>query len=351
MTRRGLSIAILTLGSALATACGDDGSAGSGTDGSSSGEPSTSNTPTSAADGSSSAADDSTGAATQGTTTTDAPGSCTGTCAPVIPAGWTGPVKVGGNAVDCNGGFADPAGAFFTDFDPGEDSCTCDCQPVDAACAETIEVQVWGEGGCAGDPDYTFDLGLTACTPFEGPFPPPLADEGAAEILSQDFVAVGAVVVDSGTCEGTASFNEGGFADSVQLCAPTAEPSMCESGGPCIADNSDVCIWQEGEHDCPDGYADATTAYSGSDDQRECGTCDCGAPTGLCNAVVTLQTDACGGGVDLTNADCVNTGASAVTSATYDPGMPAISCGGGTGTAPISGTVEPSGPVTICCAG
>jgi hypothetical protein len=342
--RWGAWLAVLLIGSA----CGDDASSG-GTAGTSTGEPSsTTNNPTTNAESSSS----STGADGSGSSTTTGsptgPSSCSGTCAPEVPAGWTGPVKVGNNAVDCNGGFADPAGAFFTDFDPGEKECMCDCQAGDAACADTVEVQVYGDTGCVGEPDYTFDLGMTACTPFEGPFPPALDDMGGAATLSMDFFTIGPVVVD-GACEGTAMFNEGGFLDSVQLCAPTAEPSLCDDGGPCIADNSDVCVWQEGEQECPDGYPVATLGYSGSNDERECGACDCGTASGVCDSSIALQTDACGAGTTVTNADCINSGAGAITAATYDPGTALFECSGGTGTAPISGTVEPTDPITICC--
>lgn len=343
MKRWGAWLAVLVLGSA----CGDDGSAG-GTDGSSSGDPSSTNDVTTDAQTSSSSSAADEDSSSSGNFTTVGPSSCSGTCAPPIPAGWDGPVKAGENAVDCNGGFADPAGAFFTDFDAGEDTCTCDCQPVDATCAATVEVQWFGDGGCAGTPDYVADVDATACFTFPGPFPAALDDDGAATTLSMDFVTIGPVVIDGGTCEGTGTFNEGGFTDSVQLCAPTAEPSMCEEGGPCIGDNSDTCIFQEGEHACPDGYPVAITGYSGSDDQRECGACDCGTPTGICDSSITLQTDACGPGPTVSNDDCVNTNASAITSATYDPGEATVSCGG-TGTAPISGTVEPTNPITICC--
>lgn len=345
MKRCGAILAILVLG----TACGDDSSGGGATDGSSSGDPASTTAPDPTASGSSSTTDGSASSETTDTpTATDGPGLCSGTCAAVVPDNWTGPVKAGGNVVDCNGGFADPAGAFFVDFDPGEKSCTCDCQPVDAACSETVEVQVWGEGGCLGDPDFTVNIGTTACTPIDGPFPAELNDGGAASELSMDFFTIGPVAVDSGTCDGVASFNEGGFADSVQLCAPTAEPSMCEDGGPCIADNTDVCVWREGEHDCPDGYPEAILGFSGSDDQRECGACDCGTPEGICDSSMTLQTEACGDVVTATNADCEMTGNADIAAGTYDPGPATITCGG-TGTAPLTGDVEPSGPTTICC--
>ncbi len=293
---------------------------------------------------------DSSGTSEGDSTTSGSPSNCSGTCAPAIPVGWTGPVKVGGNAIDCNGGFADPAGAFFVDFDPGEDACTCECSPVDPSCAATVEVQVWGDGGCAGPPDYTFDLGTDACASLGDMFPPELDDKGGATPLSMDFFTIGPVVIEGGTCEGVASFNEGGFGDSVQLCAPTAEPSMCDDGGPCIADNTDVCVWQEGEHDCPDGYGIATVGFSGSDDARECGDCDCGTPEGICDSSIVLQTAECGGGAPISNDDCVNSGAAAIENATYDQGESTVSCGGGDGTAPLTGSVEATGPVTICCA-
>lgn len=345
--RWGAFLAILVLG----TGCGDDGSGEAATDGSSSGDPASTGSvdPTTSPGSSTTDPAGSTETTDTPPTTTDGPSSCSGTCAPVVPANWTGPVKAGDNAVDCNGGFADPAGAFFIDFDPGEESCACDCQPVDAACADTVEVQVWGDGGCLGEPDFTVDVGMTACTPIEGPFPVELNDAGGASELAMDFFTIGPVLIESGTCEGVATFNEGGFADSVQLCAPTAEPSMCEDGGPCIADNTDVCVWQEGEHDCPDGYPEAISGFSGSDDQRECGTCDCGTPEGICDSSITLQTAACGDVVSATNADCEMTGNAAVAAGTYNPGDATITCGG-TGTAPITGNVEPTGPVTICCA-
>lgn len=339
-------LAIVLIGSA----CGDDGSSG-GTDGSSSGEPasSTGDTPTTAGSSSSGGSPDEGSSSSSGTPNPTGPSSCSGTCAPPIPSGWEGPVKTGANAVDCNGGFADPAGAFFSDFDPGQEACDCDCQPVDAACAATVEVQVYGAGGCAAEPDYVANVDDTACFTFEGPFPAALDDPAAPTVLAADFFSIAPVLVEGGTCAAEGTFNKGGFNDSVQLCAPTAEPSLCDEGGPCIADNSDTCVFQEGEHECPDGYPVQTLGFSGADDQRECGECDCGTPEGLCEASLTLQTDACGAGTTITNADCLDIGNTAITSATYDPGEATITCGGGTGTAPISGTVEPTNPVTICC--
>lgn len=333
----------------MTPACGDDGSSG-GTDGSSTGEPaSSSSDPTSAQSTSSGGSADEGSSSSSGTPNPTGAGSCSGTCAPPIPGGWEGPVKAGANAVDCNGGFADPAGAYFTDFDPGQETCDCDCQPIDAACEATVEVQVFGEGGCAGEPDYTAEVDDTACFTFQGPFPEALDDAGAPTPLAADFVRITQVLVEGGSCAAEGSFNEGGFNDSVQLCAPTAQPSLCEEGGPCIADNSDTCIFQEGEHDCPDGYPEQTLGFSGADDQRECGECDCGTPEGICGASLSLQDAACEAGTTITIADCLDTGASAITSATFDPGEAEVTCGGGSGTAPISGTVEPTDPVTICC--
>ena len=349
MTRRDATLGLLV----LCLACGDDG--GADTDASD------------ASTAASSATSDGAGVTTEpgGSSTTDAadvsssdggqvttvgPGSCSGECAPPIPSGWTGPVRVGANAVDCNGAFADPAGAFFTDFDAGEDECTCNCGPVDVTCAPTAELLIYGEGGCAGDADLTVEVSTTACNPIEGPFPASLDDAGAATTLEQDFFSIAPVLVTGGTCDGEASFNEGGFGGSVQLCGPSAEPSMCDEGGPCIQDGSNVCIWQEGEHECPEAYPAETMGFGGSMDERECGACACGEPTGICDSSIDVQFGpACETGFTVTNADCTNSAKIAVDQATYNPGDITVECGG-SGTAPISGEVAPTNPVTICCA-
>lgn len=123
-----------------------------------------------------------------------------------------------------------------------------------------------------------------------------------------------------------------------QVCAAAPDPAF----------DSALCIWRNGDNQCPEGpYTQRTVRYAGFADDRTCETCTCGDPAGSCAGTVTF-TDGCGAlpqhiatvGVG----ECQEvTGAGA---ATYNP-EPDASCMPSTGA--VLNTAAETNPVTICC--
>lgn len=125
-----------------------------------------------------------------------------------------------------------------------------------------------------------------------------------------------------------------------------------------------VCIYRNGEHDCPDDPGNVFTErhvfYQGVQDDRQCSTCTCGAPTGsLCTAQLAVYDGGnltCLGpplaSIPLSSAKpaCLDItipgqslGSKSVGEVLYHPGMcPAIG-------ANPSGNAMATEPSTLCC--
>lgn len=125
-----------------------------------------------------------------------------------------------------------------------------------------------------------------------------------------------------------------------------------------------LCIFHDGENDCPDNpgnvFTERRVFYQGVQDDRQCSTCTCGAPTGsVCKGQVSIYD-----GGDLTcgplafaqipissaNSACLDItplgqslGSKSAGSMAYLPG----SCPAFGGDA--SGSVTKTGPSTLCC--
>lgn len=124
-----------------------------------------------------------------------------------------------------------------------------------------------------------------------------------------------------------------------------------------------LCIFRGGEHDCPDDpgtvFTERHVFYQGVQDDRQCSTCTCGAPTGsLCYGQLSLYQGndlACSGPtfaqipLSSSQPSCLDIGlpnqalGGKSAAATYIPGT----CQPMGGDA--SGTATPTEPSTLCC--
>jgi hypothetical protein len=123
-----------------------------------------------------------------------------------------------------------------------------------------------------------------------------------------------------------------------------------------------VCIYRHGEHDCPDDPENVFTErhifYEGVQDDRQCSTCTCGAPTGsLCKAQVAVHE-----GASCSGSPLLSIPISSAKSACHDIPIPGQALGSKSagevtylpGTCPPEGG-DPSGsaiktePSTLCC--
>ena len=115
--------------------------------------------------------------------------------------------------------------------------------------------------------------------------------------------------------------------------------------------DAELCIFNEGEHDCTAGdYSERSVFFAGVDDTRNCSQCECSqTPTATCTNDYSLHAEAdCSGatiGDPVPGFTCMDvTGGAAIqVNFTGDPGCPLA-----VPPMPI-GEVAPTGAVTYCC--
>lgn len=287
------------------------------------------------------------------TTDTGDPGCLSpNTCVDAAPAGWSGPVVMFRGDVDarppaCAVPYPLPDLEAFGDLSVPAGDCDCDCTPpgdaycdggsviynqADAAC-NTPTTTFFVEDGCAefGGEFFSiryfeFDASTVQifgsdCTPSAQETIPP-AEHGS-------IVVVCGGASEEGTCE-----------DGAQVCVPAADSPFQER----------LCIWQDGDVDCPAGsYTEKEVYYDSFDDERDCSTCTCGPLGGSCDdpAVIMRANAGCGGtaGNIIGDAMCAQAGIGADSAELTASPDPSCAPNGGD----LEGDVTELGPHTICC--
>lgn len=224
-------------------------------------------------------------------------------CVGEIPEGWTGPVAlqaVGLNEVpDCGGDYDDLqldqalGGLTGDDFE-----CGCECSVGNVACEGSARVRVAvptavqpgppcvefsGAGGVSGSLVTTT---VTAGTPQT--YGPGVLDYSGAEEhgVEVDMVDVGV----GGACTATASETptSAAWTERTIACGSSDVGGACGDAEVCIPRplepyDSDICIWADGDLECPEAYPDRTLRYGDYDDTRDCSACSCGGPDADCS--------------------------------------------------------------------
>jgi hypothetical protein len=144
------------------------------------------------------------------------------------------------------------------------------------------------------------------------------------------------------------------------LCGEPTSAGACGSGETCAPSpapfEEQVCIWSEGEHDCPsEGFTARELVYAGFDDQRGCAECSCGEMAGTCGGPLRLWgANSCpeGGIEDILTTqvgDCVlyDAQSAKLVDDALEPNDD-VACPP-SAPEPI-GEVVPTGTVTVCCA-
>jgi hypothetical protein len=170
-----------------------------------------------------------------------------------------------------------------------------------------------------------------------------LADPGSCATSGGALTATDPWETRVAVCEIAGPFG-GGCAGGV--CAPVGNGDY---DGP-------ACIARAGEEPCPAGWPAQTIVYADFTDDRQCGACACGAPSGTtCSggSYTIYDFDGCAGGntVVVDSASCVNvsdqwemsTGSAELTPPVAAGGTCQASAGAPTG------AVTGLGPRTICC--
>lgn len=276
-------------------------------------------------------------------------------CVEEPPEEWNGPVArfatdpAAKEQPSCDGAYPEEATLAFEGLqaDPAECSCSCG-EAQDVSCDNQISVRYFAEDEtCSGG--ATADLNLVAgiCNTL------PVAFPGNSYWLPDPIEAQG------GACEAIDEMNkeDPSFENRILACGGAELQGGCAAGRVCAPRPDEgqlpgLCVWQAGEHDCPDGYGDKTVLFGGVDDQRGCAPCGCGDPVGLCDeAVVRLFQFSCTGSLAATfpaDAECHPQSSVSAQSATVTLGDPVAFC---SPTEPMAvGEVVGTDPVTVCCA-
>lgn len=277
------------------------------------------------------------------------------------PDGWNGPVAVHQAAFEpdvrkpdplpCGAAYPDPATAGFEDLLAEPAACECACGNANGtACDNSTTLRYWGDDATCGEGiAQTVTIFASSCNTLPAEFDgngnysatPLVAVGGACAPSTEETVEPAAWSWRSQACEGATIIEDAGCADG-RVCAPVPE-----------SPDAAMCIWQAGEHECPDTFDTTRTLFGDVDDGRGCETCSCGSPNGLCDdAVISLWNGpTClvpSAGVVGANGECDATGtATTARAASLNSGSPTAFC--------VPSDPEPSGeavgtePVTVCC--
>ena len=291
---------------------------------------------------------------------------CTGQCVVVPPLGvwdrpallWFGPVL---DAPACPAdraplvgyeGYADP-------IDPPACSpSACTCEPPIGVCGLPSVLAASTDTMCPDD-------ALAMHADFSGLDRPGICKSENPVLVGYGLVTVEPLTLTETGCKpsGPPPPTEGSPAAKTfaRACKGSASaclnPSMsCVPAIPLSPPGFLQCIFQSGEHACPDEYPNQHVFYDEITGFRGCSACSCAAPKGgECSATVTIfQDGSCsgvpnGGSITSSEPACINVnqgnslGGKKVTAPSYQPGT----C------EPIGGepidSVELKGPSTFCC--
>jgi hypothetical protein len=164
------------------------------------------------------------------------------------------------------------------------------------------------------------------------------------------------IPVVSGTCPPSTieAIEPATFSRRVLACGGATLGGGCASGDVCVppAVEGGVCVWQEGEHECPADFNERRVLYTGLTDTRSCQTCTCGTATGLCDGarIYFYSTDTCTPGTTDTSIGPTfgcQQNQSPTSAVRLTLGQPTAFCQPST---PSSvGDAAAEGPVTVCC--
>jgi hypothetical protein len=278
-------------------------------------------------------------------------------CVPIAVEGWEGPIARNdafdnGEAGLCGGAYPDDVGEYVFDFTSMEAVCECECgDPRGVSCTE--QAAHYTTGGCGGTQTTIGVPFLNTCV-------------NIADTTHDDWRVIATPSGGSCTPIETVQIPPVVYHSQMRLCAGAEPIPGCAADEQCLPRPvspfvSELCIFQEGEHECPAGpYSEQIIRHTSHEDTRACGpACTCEDPEGDCTgAQVNLYryTDTCTTGGVCTVPPCSAT-IGAACSATGMPEVRSLRRTSGAtfaGTCDGSafdevGTLEPTGPVTLCC--
>ena len=275
-------------------------------------------------------------------------------CIPAAPTDWEGPVARTVSFVDsavepdCPAAYPDVATESFTGVLAAPAQCDCSCGPVaDADCESTVTLRYHAsQSDCTASSPTIVQVNAGVCAPL------------ATTFSGFGYWSVDPVESVGGSCTPSAevSMEDAVFENRVLACGGAELLGGCAEGNVCAPLPPDdftagLCIWQEGDHDCPSTFPEKELTFGSIDDRRGCETCACGEAQGHCDsAFANINHQACVlplGGSFAANGECGVQLTSNVNWAFANTGDPTAFCAPSEG-AP-TGEANGEEPVTICC--
>lgn len=273
------------------------------------------------------------------------------TCIPAAPVNWNGPVMVYEGPGDtpaptCPGYWPDESQTVKGDLTPQGD-CDCACAAATGMSCGSARVYQHPSSNCFAtvDPPYTTH-NPGQCT--------------SVSISSSSYYGLSNPATSGGNCAASAvdELATPTWGQTIRACSNDGlTQSGCEAGTLC-APSGDVqydrlCIWSAGDNTCPIGssYSERVVFHDDFTDDRSCGACTCGAPSGNCNPEVHYTSGCSGSQISLYDilnpGDCKQLGTGGGTTYATLSNNPSATCTPSAGT--VTGAATPTGPSTYCC--
>jgi hypothetical protein len=303
----------------------------------------TSGDDTTATDTSVTASDDGpTDASADATTSTDdtAGAGCTpdSVCVPAPPPGWLGPVAFAADDArppSCGESYPTEIATLHEGVDVGSSACHCECSGPTPACSAMLVV--FDDLGCEGSPSQGLEITPGECNALFG-------DPTAIGVFADNDLMF--------ACEPTATDEIAPWAwmRDIAVCGLEAAPPVCDVGvcAPLASPSfTPLCIYREGEHDCPDGWDERHLFHGDARDTRACEPCECTIVEPDCSPQVYVSDDAmaCANASGPLPPSCISI-APEQQAVSWEP-LDAGSC------TPmrtqVQGEVTPIAPATACC--
>lgn len=168
----------------------------------------------------------------------------------------------------------------------GDYLCDCDCSPGQLGCSGEAELQVSNYPPQAGfspctNPSYVYDETVSSGSSQSVSIP---MDDIRGIVLGNDPAPN---ITGSCTPDPSVQPTPAGFDTRTIACGTFEAIAEGCGDGLCVPQpaapyDSDVCIWAEGDLECPAGFDDRTVYHSDFTDTRSCSACSCGGPSGSC---------------------------------------------------------------------
>jgi hypothetical protein len=286
-------------------------------------------------------------------------GASTGTCASSdeiclpAPAGWSGPVVVLEDTsapLPCGGNWSNEVFTAYQGPIEAPSECSgCECAPpLDGGC-EVPEVTVYQSNTCAA----------VKAVGSSGPGCTALPNLGGSGISAAPANPTPGDCFPNGgdLTEGPIS-----WAAQARLCDGAPAGDACQGGTcyPAPEGDARVCVYRDGEHECPPGYSNQHALHHGALDERTCTACQCGPEEGAeCAGMLYGYTASVP--CDVANPDtgaqlipqddsCQDVAGSVWKHTRWQEGPRMPGACEPTGGEP-GGEVTPVDPVTVCCRG